>query len=188
MWTAIQLSTVLLTFTQAIFLGIPENWDPGLGTSTGGAPGPRMSRWDPARGTPKYSSWIRDPEHQKWDAGPGTAKVKLGTNSFTVLMVYSTLKDRINPVQLLIFNNVIRCSRLPLWVDYFIHSSSINRYIFSSIKEINWLINKGMCVLLFNVFKHLLLRKTDVLKTCRKSKFPWKKIWRNALALKNKKV
>ena len=36
-----------------------------------------------------------------------------------------------------------------------------------------------MHVLLFNVFKHLLLRKTDVLKTCRKS---------NALALKRKKV
>ena len=36
-----------------------------------------------------------------------------------------------------------------------------------------------MCVLLFDVFKYLLLRKTDVLKTCRKS---------NALALKRKKV
>ena len=28
----------------------------------------------------------------------------------------------------------------------------INRYIFSSIKERNWLISKGMCVLLFEVF------------------------------------
>ena len=45
-----------------------------------------------------------------------------------------------------------------------------------------------MYVLLFDVFKHLLLRKTDVLKTCRKSKFLGKKIWRNALALKSKKV
>ena len=45
-----------------------------------------------------------------------------------------------------------------------------------------------MCVLLFDVFKHLLLRKTDVLKTCRKSKFLGKKIWRNMLALKSKKV
>ena len=45
-----------------------------------------------------------------------------------------------------------------------------------------------MCVLLFDVFKHLLLRKTDVLKTCPKSKFLGKKIWRNALALKSKKV
>ena len=45
-----------------------------------------------------------------------------------------------------------------------------------------------MRVLLFDVFKHLLLRKTDVLKTCRKSKFLGKKIWRNALALKSKKV
>ena len=45
-----------------------------------------------------------------------------------------------------------------------------------------------MCVLLFDVFKHLPLRKTDVLKTCRKSKFLEKKIWRNAQALKSKKV
>ena len=52
----------------------------------------------------------------------------------------------------------------------------MNRYIFSSIKETNWLINKGMCVFLFDVFKHLLLRKTGVLKTCRKSKFLGKKI------------
>ena len=35
---------------------------------------------------------------------------------------------------------------------------------------------KGMCVLLFDVFKDLLLRKTDVLKTCTKSKFLGKKI------------
>ena len=33
-----------------------------------------------------------------------------------------------------------------------------------------------------------LIEKTDVLKTCRKSKFLWKKIWRNALDLKSKKV
>ena len=45
-----------------------------------------------------------------------------------------------------------------------------------------------MCVLLFDVFKHLLLRKTDVLKTCRKNKFLGKKIWRNTAALKSKKV
>ena len=45
-----------------------------------------------------------------------------------------------------------------------------------------------MSVLLFDVFKHLLLRKTDVLKTCRKSKLLGKKIRRNALALKSKKV
>ena len=36
--------------------------------------------------------------------------------------------------------------------------------------------------------KHLLLRKTDVFKTCRKSKFLKKRISRNALALKSKKV
>ena len=43
----------------------------------------------------------------------------------------------------------------------------INRYVFSSIKETDWLINKGLCVFLFDVFKHLLLRKTNVPKTCR---------------------
>ena len=32
------------------------------------------------------------------------------------------------------------------------------------------------------------IEKNDVLKTCRKSKFLGKKIWRNALALKSKKV
>ena len=32
-----------------------------------------------------------------------------------------------------------------------------------------------MCVLLFDVFKHLLLRKSDLLKTCRKSTFLGKK-------------
>ena len=45
-----------------------------------------------------------------------------------------------------------------------------------------------MCVLLFYVFKHLLLRKTDVLKTFGKSNFLGKKVWRNALALKTKQV
>ena len=45
-----------------------------------------------------------------------------------------------------------------------------------------------MCVLLFNVLKHLLFSKTDVRKTCRKSKFLEKKISRSALALKSKKV
>ena len=40
-----------------------------------------------------------------------------------------------------------------------------------------------MDVLLFDVIKYLLLRKTDVLKTCQKSKLLGKKIWRNALAL-----
>ena len=32
-----------------------------------------------------------------------------------------------------------------------------------------------MCVLLFDVFQHLLLRKIDVLKTCRKNKFSERK-------------
>ena len=45
-----------------------------------------------------------------------------------------------------------------------------------------------MCLPLVDIFKHLLVRKTDVLKTCRKCKFLGKKICRNALALKSKKV
>ena len=47
--------------------------------------------------------------------------------------------------------------------------------------------NKEINRLISNV-KYLLLRKTDVLKTFRKRKFLGKKIWRNALALKSKKV
>ena len=94
------------------------------------------------------------------------------------------IKDAISPVQLFTFTN-IHFSRLPLWVGCFIYfkftllSSIVYQLL---IKETNWLINKGMCVLLFDVLKHLQLRKTDVLKTCRK-----KKIWRNARALKSKK-
>ena len=45
-----------------------------------------------------------------------------------------------------------------------------------------------MHIILFDVFKHLLLRKTNILKTGQKSKFLEKKIWRNALALKCKKI
>ena len=48
--------------------------------------------------------------------------------------------------------------------------------------------NKGLWVLLFDAFKHILLRKTDDLKTCWESKFLRKKISRNALALKSKEV
>ena len=36
--------------------------------------------------------------------------------------------------------------------------------------------------------KHLLLSKTDTLKISQKSKFFGKKIWRNALPLKRKKI
>ena len=36
--------------------------------------------------------------------------------------------------------------------------------------------------------RHLLLRKTVIFKTCWKSKLLEKKTWRNALALKSKKV
>ena len=45
-----------------------------------------------------------------------------------------------------------------------------------------------MCVLLFDVSKRLLLRTNDILKTCQKSKLIGKKIWRNTLSLKSKKV
>ena len=45
-----------------------------------------------------------------------------------------------------------------------------------------------MYILLFDVFKHFLLIKPDVLKTCRKSKFLERKFEENALALKSKKV
>ena len=63
----------------------------------------------------------------------------------------------------------------------------INCYVFSSLKETNWIINNGVCVLLFDVLKHLLLRKTYVLKTFRKSKFLGKG-FEEMLALKSKKV
>ena len=45
-----------------------------------------------------------------------------------------------------------------------------------------------MRVLLFDVFKHLLLKKTEVIKTCRKRIFLGKKTWRITLALKSKNV
>ena len=90
---------------------------------------------------------------------------------------FPELKDTRNSLPQFIFTNVIR------FLDYHFQQvilsilnlhmlvqQFINRYIFSSIKEINWLIGKGMCILV-NVFKHLLLRKTDLLKSC------WK-IWK----------
>ena len=45
-----------------------------------------------------------------------------------------------------------------------------------------------MCVLLFEVFKYLLLIKKGILKTSEKSKFLRKEIWGITLALKSKKV
>ena len=48
--------------------------------------------------------------------------------------------------------------------------------------------SQGMYVFLFDVFNYLLLRKTDVLKTCQKSTFFGERIWKNAPALKSKKV
>ena len=103
-------------------------------------------------------------------------------------------KDTINPLQLFIFTKVIHYSRLPLWVGYFIYfkftcvSSIVYKcYIFSSVKETNLLINKGMCVLLFDVFLNIYYwEKLTFSKLV--GKFLRKKIWRNALALKSKKV
>ena len=59
--------------------------------------------------------------------------------------------------------------------------NSYTCYIFSSIKERNWLISKEICVLLFDVFN-------DVLKMFQKRKFLGEEIWRNALALESKKA
>ena len=104
------------------------------------------------------------------------------------------IKDTINYLQLFIFTDVIRCSRLLIWVGYFIYlkstrvSSIVYDSLHRSIKETNCLINKGMYVLLFDVFKHLLLRKTDILKICGKSKFLGMNIWRHAQVLKSKKL
>ena len=103
-------------------------------------------------------------------------------------------KDTINPLQLFIFTKVIHYSRPPLWVGYFIYfkftcvSSIVYKcYIFSSVKETNLLINKGMCVLLFDVFLNIYYwEKLTFSKLV--GKFLRKKIWRNALALKSKKV
>ena len=96
-----------------------------------------------------------------------------------------SVQDGMNPLQLFIFTNVICCSTLQLCTCYFSSLSIATSY---SIKETNWLINKKMCVLLSAVFKHLRMRKSDILKTCWKSKFLGKKIWRNTLTLKSKKV
>ena len=103
-----------------------------------------------------------------------------------------SFKDTINPLQLFIFTNVIRYSRRQLWVGYLIFlkftgvSSIVYQSLhFSSIKETN----KGTRVLSFDVFKHLLLRKTDFLKTCRKSKFLkcWKENLKNCTSFEEKK-
>ena len=115
-------------------------------------------------------------------------RLKLSKELFTSLWRFFPFKDMINPLQLFIllmsygvlgyhFEQVIlSILNLNMLVQQFIIC-----YIFISIKETNM-------ALLFDVFKHLQLRKTDVLKTFRKSKFFGEKIQGNALALKNKKV
>ena len=109
-----------------------------------------------------------------------TFTFKIGLNFAIILVV----KDIITPYNCLFlltpyiavdyyFEQVI----LSILILHVLVQQFINRYIFNRfIKETNWLINTGMCVLLFEVFKHLLLRRTDVLKTCGKSKFVRKKI------------
>ena len=87
---------------------------------------------------------------------------------------------------------------LHVLVQYF-----INRYIFSSIKETNWLISKQMWVLLFDVFNRCSVVKKWIgkgmsniyywenwmsSKLVGKEKFFGKKIRRNRLALKSKEV
>ena len=54
--------------------------------------------------------------------------------------------------------------------------SYINPYIICSIKETNWLRNKGMCIFLFDVFEHLLLRKTSITKHVGKVNFLERKL------------
>ena len=72
------------------------------------------------------------------------------------LLLFSIIKDTINPLQLFTFTNVIRCSRLPLWIVYFTYwkftcvssvatSSSIK-------KKKNSLINKEMCSFIWCFF------------------------------------
>ena len=57
----------------------------------------------------------------------------------------------------------------------------INRHIFSSIKQTNWLICVFFYLMFLNIYHWEKL-------TCPKSKFLGKKILRNVLALKSKKV
>ena len=48
--------------------------------------------------------------------------LEVGTRfSNTYLIIKKVYTDTINPLQLFIFTDVIRCSRLPFWVGYFIY-------------------------------------------------------------------
>ena len=55
---------------KTLILGIPEKWDPGPETSTGGTLGP---------GTPKSLSGTQDPGPPKWDPRPQNIQVGPGT-------------------------------------------------------------------------------------------------------------
>ena len=52
------------------------------------------------------------------------------------LSIKTAIKDTINPWQLFIFTNVIRCSRLPLWVGYFIYFkfTSVSSIVYQSLQ------------------------------------------------------
>ena len=72
---------------------------------------------------------------------------------------------------------VTRCHSLSLAV-----TRCTTHLSFYKQSETNWLISKGTCLLLFDVFNGFsIIKKKYVLKTCQKSKFLGKKIRRNAL-------
>ena len=73
---------------------------------------------------------------------------------FFLLTSYDILEDDFEQVILSVLN-------LHVLVQQF-----INRYIFNSIKETNWLITKAMCVLLFDVFNGCSLLKKEKVKEC----------------------
>ena len=83
---------------KTLILGIPEKWDPGPETSTGGTLGPGTPK--SLSGTQDPGPGTRDPKIFKWDPGLGTPKKETGTVKYLsetrnfqfsiVLIVYST--------------------------------------------------------------------------------------------------
>ena len=97
---------ICILFNYHVSRGIPEKWDLGPGTSTGGILGtgtrdPKMSRWDLGPRMPKVEPGTQDHKIFKWDRGAGTPKVESGTRDSQsetrdfqfsiVLIVYSIL-------------------------------------------------------------------------------------------------
>ena len=66
----------------------------------------------------------------------------------------------------LIFTNIIRCSRLRLWVGYFVYFEFTHLFFylmfFSSIKRINWLISKGMSSIYLKVTVEKICRSQNL--------------------------